>query len=82
MNNKINVMWIGNKEYISRFSRYANSEVPIQNWMRNRDIIAYLGLWAKLNNESFKGVEFYTFRNEAGKKVDYIKKISLLLLIL
>lgn len=34
--------------------------------MRNKDVIAYLGLWEKLNNEDFKGVEFDAFKNEAG----------------
>ena len=70
-NNKINVMRIGNKEYISLtdLARYADEDdprYPIQNWMRNKDVIAYLGLWEKLNNEKFKGVEFDTFKNEAG----------------
>ena len=70
-NNKINVMRIGNKEYISLtdLARYADEDdprYPIQNWMRNKDVIAYLGLWEKLNNENFKGVEFDTFKNEAG----------------
>lgn len=32
--------------------------------MRNKDVIAYLGLWEKLNNEDFKGVEFDVFKNE------------------
>lgn len=70
-NNKINVMRIGNEEYISLtdLARYADEDdprYPIQNWMRNKDIISYLGLWEKLNNENFKGVEFDTFKNEAG----------------
>ncbi len=70
-NNKINVMRIGNKEYISLtdLARYADEDdprYPIQNWMRNKDVIAYLGLWEKINNENFKGVEFDTFKNEAG----------------
>ncbi len=70
-NNKINVLRIGNKEYISLtdLARYANPEepkIPVQTWMRNRDVIAYLGLWEKLNNENFKGVEFDAFKNEAG----------------
>ena len=34
--------------------------------MRNKDVISYLGLWEQLNNENFKGVEFDTFKNEAG----------------
>ena len=70
-NNKINIIRIGNKEYISLtdLARYADEDdprYPIQNWMRNKDVIAYLGLWEKLNNENFKGVEFDTFKNEAG----------------
>ncbi len=76
-NNKINVMRIGNKEYISLtdLARYANPEepkIPIQTWMRNRDVIAYLGLWEKLNNENFKGVEFTTFESLAGKNSFYM----------
>lgn len=34
--------------------------------MRNKDVISYLGLWESINNENFKGVEFDTFKNEAG----------------
>lgn len=34
--------------------------------MRNKDVISYLGLWEKLNNKDFKGVEFDTFKNNAG----------------
>ena len=29
-------------------------------------VIAYLGLWEKLNNENFKDVEFDTFKNETS----------------
>lgn len=70
-NNKINVIRIGNEEYISLtdLARYADEDdprYPIQNWMRNKDVISFLGLWEKLNNENFKGVEFDTFKNEAG----------------
>ena len=34
--------------------------------MRNKDVISYLGLWESIHNENFKGVEFDTFKNEAG----------------
>ncbi len=67
----INVIRIDNKEYISLtdLARYADADdprYPIQNWMRNKDVISYLGLWESINNENFKGVEFDTFRSEAG----------------
>ncbi len=68
---KISIIRIRTKEYISLtdLARYADEDdprYPIQNWMRNKDVIAYLGLWEKLNNEDFKGVEFDAFKNEAG----------------
>ena len=68
---KINVLRINNKEYISLtdLARYADEEeprYPIQNWMRNKDAISYLGLWESINNENFKRVEFDAFKSEAG----------------
>lgn len=38
----------------------------IKNWMRNRNTVEFLGLWESMNNPDFKGVEFDTFRKEAG----------------
>ena len=74
---KINVLRIDNKEFISLtdLARYANPEepkIPIYAWMRNKDVIAYLGLWEQLNNEKFKGHEFETFENQAGKNSFYM----------
>ena len=74
---KINVLRIDNKDYISLtdLARYANPEepkIPIYAWMRNTDVISYLGLWEQLNNENFKGHEFETFENEAGKNSFYM----------
>ena len=74
---EINVMRIDGKEYISLtdLARYANPsepKIPIYAWMRNMDVILYLGLWEKINNETFKGHEFETFKNEAYQnKIDW-----------
>ena len=67
----INIIRIDDKEFISLtdLARYADEDdprYPIQNWMRNKDVISYLGLWESIHNENFKGVEFDTFKNEAG----------------
>ena len=67
----INVIRSDDKEFISLtdLARYADENdprYPIQNWMRNKDVISYLGLWESIHNENFKGVEFDTFKNEAG----------------
>ncbi len=58
-------------EYISPtdLARYADEDeprYPIQNWMRNKEVISYLGLWESIHNENFKGGEFAMFKNEAG----------------
>lgn len=58
-------------DYISLtdIARYRNSDEPkdvVKNWMRAKSTIEFLGLWEELNNPNFKGVEFDSFRNEAG----------------
>lgn len=58
-------------EYISLtdIARYRNNDDPrfaIQNWMRNRNTIEFLGLWETLHNPNFNRVQFDTFKNEAG----------------
>ena len=59
------------EDYISLtdIARYKNPDEPkdaIKNWMRNRSTIEFLGLWEKLNNPDFKGVEFDSFWQQAG----------------
>jgi len=58
-------------EYISLtdIARTKNSNEPkdvVKNWLRSKNTIAFLGLWEKINNPNFKGVEFDSFLNEAG----------------
>ena len=53
---------------ITDIAKYRNSDDPrfvIQNWMRNRSITEYIGLWEVLNNRNFNGVQLDTFKNEA-----------------
>lgn len=38
----------------------------IQNWMRNRNTIEFLGIWERLNNPGFKPLEFEGFKTRAG----------------
>lgn len=43
-----------------------NEKMVIQNWMRNRNTLEFLGVWEEINNPDFKGIEFDAFRHEAG----------------
>ncbi|MDD5772493.1 MAG: KilA-N domain-containing protein [bacterium] len=59
------------EEYISLtdIARYKNKEEPkdiVKNWMRSKTTIEFLGLWEKLHNPDFKGVEFDSFMYKAG----------------
>jgi KilA-N domain len=38
----------------------------IQNWMRNRNTVEFLGVWERLNNPDFNPLEFEGFRSRAG----------------
>jgi hypothetical protein len=42
------------------------SDVLIYNWMRNRNTVEFLGIWEQIHNPDFKGLEFETFKKEAG----------------
>ena len=57
-------------EYISitDIARYKSDEPKdvIKNWMRGKDTLEFLGLWEQLHNPYFKGVEFDSFRTQAG----------------
>jgi hypothetical protein len=59
------------EDYISLtdIAKYRNKDDPfaiINNWMRSRSTIEFLGLWEKLSNPDFKPLEFERFRTEAG----------------
>ena len=57
-------------EFISLtdIARYKSDDpaAVIQNWMRNRDVIEFLGLWERLHNPDFNLLEFEGFRKRAG----------------
>ena len=57
-------------EFISLtdIARYKSDDptAVIQNWMRTRDVIEFLGLWEQLHNPDFNPIEFEGFKNKAG----------------
>ena len=62
---------VNDDDYISLtdIARVRNPDEPkdvVKNWLRNRSTVEYLGLWEKINNAAFKGVEFDSFRLRAG----------------
>jgi KilA-N domain len=67
----IAIIKVNHSDYISltNIARHKNpneSKDIIKNWMRSKTTIEFLGLWEKLHNPAFKGVEFDAFAREAG----------------
>jgi len=51
---------------IARYKDALNTDIIIQNWLRNRNTIELLGFWETLYNPDFKPLEFEGFRKQAG----------------
>lgn len=70
LNTEINYYNLDTSEYISLtdIAKYKDNrtDMIIQNWLRTRMTIEFLGLWEKLNNKDFNSIEFEGFRNKAG----------------
>lgn len=69
---EINIQWNPSRDdYISLtdIAKIKDSDNPryiIQNWLRNRNTIEFLGVWETLYNPDFNRVEFDAFKNQAG----------------
>jgi hypothetical protein len=78
MKNKINVRGFeiivfkkNLSDYVSLtdMAKFKNVDDPryvIQNWMKTRFTIDFLGIWEQIYNNNFNRVEFDTFKLEAG----------------
>ena len=67
----VRVHQIHKEDFISLtdIAKHKNPNDPrfvIQNWMRTRFTMEFLGIWETLNNVDFNRVEFDTVKNESG----------------
>ena len=54
---------------LTDIAKYRTEENPgyvIQNWMRTRNTVRYLGLWEHFHNPEFNYIEFEAIEQEAG----------------
>ena len=70
-NGKEITLLANNTDYVglTDIAKYLDPENPrfiIQNWMRNRNTIEFLGAWESINNPNFNRLEFDTVRNASG----------------
>lgn len=65
----INVKVIAEEDYISltdMVGERGRAGAVIQNWLRNRNTLEFLGVWEKLYNDQFKVLEFEYFFSQSG----------------
>lgn len=69
---EISVQWNSSRDdfiSLTDIAKLKDSDNPryiIQNWLRNRNTIEFLGVWESLYNPEFNRVEFDAFRTQAG----------------
>ena len=69
---EISVQWNSERDdfiSLTDIAKLKDSDNPryiIQNWLRNRNTIEFLGVWESLYDPSFNRVEFDAFRSQAG----------------
>lgn len=71
LSREISVQTISQEDFIcltdiASYKEPGRSAHVIQNWMRNRNTVEFLGIWEHLNNPDFKPLEFEEFRSQAG----------------
>ncbi|MCB0852495.1 MAG: KilA-N domain-containing protein [Bacteroidetes bacterium] len=66
---EITITQIQKEDYISLTDMVGEdkrSSLVIQNWLRNKNTLEFLGVWEKTYNPNFKGFKFEAFYNQAG----------------
>ena len=69
--NEIAIVSVTQEDYIcltdiARYKDQKRTDYIIQNWIRNRNTIEFLGIWENLNNPHFNPIEFDGIRKRAG----------------
>jgi len=71
LDNEISIYNLNDEDYIcitdiARYKDPDRTDYIIQNWLRNRNTIEFLGIWERLNNPDFNPIEFDGFRKQSG----------------
>ncbi|MDO8988704.1 MAG: KilA-N domain-containing protein [Sideroxyarcus sp.] len=58
------------QDYISltdMVKKFDGGSALIEQWLKNKDTVLFLGVWEQLNNPGFNSLEFEGIKNEAGR---------------
>ncbi|MCP4256873.1 MAG: KilA-N domain-containing protein [Ketobacter sp.] len=65
----------GDEDYISltdMVKSFDGGNALIEQWLKNKDTVLFLGIWEQLNNPDFNSLEFEGIKNEAGRNSFYL----------
>jgi len=74
-NTSIAVLSYGDADFISLTDMVRNFDgggALIEQWLKNKDTVLFLGVWERLNNPGFNSLEFEGIRMEAGRNSFYL----------
>lgn len=63
------------EDYISltdMVKKFDGGSALIEQWLKNKDTVLFLGIWERINNPDFNSLEFEGIRNEAGRNSFYL----------
>jgi hypothetical protein len=66
----IGILSQGGGDYISLTDMVRNFDgagALIEQWLKNKDTVMFLGVWERINNPSFNSLEFEGIKNEVGR---------------
>src|SRR5947199_2222454 len=66
-------------DYISLTDMVRNFEggsALIEQWLKNKDTVLFLGVWERIHNPDFNSLEFEGIRNEAGRNSFFLSAIT------
>jgi hypothetical protein len=75
----ISVITKDHGDYISLTDMVHNFEgggALIEQWLKNKDTVLFLGVWEQINNPDFNSLEFEGIRNEAGRNSFFLSAKS------
>ena len=71
----ISILKVGDSDYISltdMTKKFEGQSALIEQWLRNKDTLLFLGTWETLYNTDFNSLEFEGIKNEAGRNSFYL----------
>jgi len=74
-NKIISIISHNEEDYICLTDMIKNTEGGnsiIENWLRNKNTIEYLGVWERVHNQNFNSLEFDGIKKEAGTNRFYL----------